>query len=223
MKSIGNRKYFDTLEEVANPAHTAVLVIDQQNDFCHEDGFYAQNLGLDVSMGRAINEPINRLTTAARQHRIPVIFTQFMIKKGFVSDSSLWLSIHANAGLKNLDQEKFYTVEGTWGVELYEAMERRPDDIVIPKFRSSAFLHTPLEAFLHAQGVTSLIITGQVTEGCVENTIRHARDLDFYTILAKDAIASTSMERHNRIMANWLARSYCPDASDLITLWDEKY
>lgn len=223
MKSIGNRSFFDSLEEVVDPAHTAVLVIDQQNDFCHEKGFYARKLGLDVSMTCAINDPINRLTRAARRRDIPVIFTQFIIKKGFVSDSSLWLSIHANAGLKDLDQETFYSIEGTWGAELYEAMEVQPGDIIIPKYRSSAFLNTPLEALMHAQGLQSLIITGQVTEGCVENTIRSARDRDIYTVLAKDAIASTSLERHDRIMANWLARSYCPDVSELIALWDEEH
>ena len=37
-----------TLEQKVNPEHAAVLVIDIQNDFCHEDG-YLRKLGLDIS------------------------------------------------------------------------------------------------------------------------------------------------------------------------------
>jgi nicotinamidase-related amidase len=219
MQTIGDREFYDSLEEVIAPSHTAVLVIDQQNDFCHERGYYAENMGLDVSMTRGINEQINQLTAAARSHGVMVIFTQFVIAKGFSSDSPMWLGIHVGAGLKSLDQEKFYTIEGTWGAELYEGMDVADDDQVIKKFRGSAFRSTSLDSLLQENAIESLIITGQVTEGCVESTIRAARDADYYTVLAKDAIGSVSRERHDRIMSGWLTRTYCPDTSDIIDLW----
>lgn len=219
MKTIGDRSFYDSLEELIKPSHTAVLVIDQQNDFCHEKGFYAEVLNLDVSMTRASNEPINQLTAAARAQGAMVIFTQFLIKEGFTSDSAPWLALHSGAGMKELDQERFYTIEGTWGAELYEEMDVKPDDHIIKKYRSSAFRKTSLESLLIEHGIKTLIITGQVTEGCVENTIRAARDNDFYSVLAKDAIGSTSMERHDRVMAGWLARTFCPDTADIIDIW----
>lgn len=45
---------------------TAKLMVEKQNDFYHERGYYAQNMGLDVTMTRALKEPINRLTAAVR-------------------------------------------------------------------------------------------------------------------------------------------------------------
>ena len=150
-----------------------------------------------------------------------MVFTQNVIKRGFVSDSPLWLGIHAAAGLKSLDQERFYVIEGTWGAELYEPVEVAKGDIIIPKLRSSAFHDTPLEALLKMHGIESCVIAGQVTEGCVDSTIRGARDRDFYTVLARDAIASTSRERHDRIMANWLPRSHCPTATEIAELWEK--
>lgn len=221
MKTIGNRKFYDSLEEVIEPSHTAVLVIDQQNDFCHERGHYASRMGLDVSMTRGMCEQINELTAAARSHGVMVIFTQFVIAKGFTSDSPMWLGIHVGAGLKSLDQEDFYTIEGTWGAELYEGITVGPDDHIVKKYRGSAFHNTTLDSLLKENGIESLIITGQVTEGCVENTIRAARDSDYYTVLAKDAIGSVSKERHDRTMSGWLARTYCPDTTDIIHVWDE--
>ena len=220
MRTIGDRTFYDCLEEVIGPSHTAVLVIDQQNDFCHERGYYAQEMGLDVSMTRGSNEQINQLTAAARTHGVMVIFTQFVIAEGFSSDSPMWLGIHVSAGLKSLNQDKFYTIEGTWGAELYDRMDVKDDDHVIKKLRGSAFYNTSLDSLLKEHGIESLIITGQVTEGCVESTIRAARDADYYTVLARDAIGSVSRERHDRVMSGWLARAYCPDTTEIIDIWD---
>jgi nicotinamidase-related amidase len=219
MKSIGHRSFYSTLEEIIDPSHTAVLVIDQQNDFCHPDGFYAADLKLDVSMLQKMTPAINLLTDAARTAGATVVFTQNVIKKGFVSDSPLWLGIHAAAGLKSLDQERFYVFEGTWGAEIYDEVVVKDTDFIVPKLRSNAFHDTPLDALLRNNGVESVIIAGQVTEGCVESTIRGARDRDFYTVLARDTIGSTSLERHDRIMANWLPRSHCPTAAEIAELW----
>ena len=221
MKKIGNRQYLTELNEIIDPAHTAVLVIDQQNDFCHPKGYYAEVLKLDVSMTRALTGPINQLTAAARAKGAMMIFSQFVIGKGFTTDSPMWLAMHANAGLKSLDQERFYTVDGTWGVELYEEMVVEPTDHIIRKYRASCFKDTILEFLLKQHGIKTLIIAGQVTEGCVESTIRAARDADYYTVLAKDAIGSTSKERHDRVMAGWLGRTPCPTSAEIIATWND--
>ncbi len=219
MQTIGDRDFYNELEEIIKPSHTAVLVIDQQNDFCHSHGYYAETMGLDVSMTQGINEQINQLTAAARSHGAMVIFSQFVIAKGFTSDSPMWLGIHVGAGLKSLDQARFYSIEGSWGAELYEQMNVEASDHIIKKLRGSAFRDTSLESLLRENSIETLVITGQVTEGCVESTIRAARDADFYTVLAKDAIGSVSKERHDRVMMGWLARTHCPTTQEIIDLW----
>jgi nicotinamidase-related amidase len=218
MKWIDDRSYYDSLEEMAEPGRVALLVIDQQNDFTHDDGYYAR-YGLDVSMVQAITDPINRLTAAARGAGVPVIFSQNVIKQGFVSDSPVWLAAHANMGLEKLDQDDFYTLEGTWGAEIYEDVVVADDDVILPKLRSTVFHNTPLEALLRAKGLETLVITGQVTEGCVDNTIRGARDRDFYTPLVPDAVASTSSERHDRVLGIWTGRIPTPSTDELVRLW----
>jgi nicotinamidase-related amidase len=170
-------------------------------------------------MTRALTAPINELTAAARAKGAMVIFTQFVIGRGFTTDSPMWLGMHANAGLKSLDQERFYTVEGSWGAQLCEDVIVAPTDHIIKKYRSSAFKDTALEFLLKQRGIKTLIIAGQVTEGCVENTIRASRDADYYTVLAKDAIGSTSKERHDRVMAGWLGRTPCPTTAEIVAVW----
>lgn len=218
MKWVDDRFYYDSVEEMTQPGRVALLVIDQQNDFTHNDGYYAR-FGLDLSMVQAITAPINRLTAAARGAGIPVIFSQNIIKRGFISDSPVWLAAHARMGLERLDQDDFYTLEGTWGAEMFDEVVVEPGDVILPKLRSTVFHNTPLEALLRAKGLETIVITGQVTEGCVDNTIRGARDRDFYTPLVPDAVGSTSLERHERVLGIWTGRIPTPSADDLVALW----
>ena len=218
MKWVDERSYYDTVEEMVEPGRTALLVIDQQNDFAHPDGYYA-TFGLDLSMVQDMTPAINRLTGAARDAGVPVIWSQNIIKQGFVSDSPVWLAAHARMGLEHLSQDEFYTLEGTWGAEIYEECDVAEPDVVLPKLRSTVFHNTPLEALLRARGLETLVIAGQVTEGCVDNTIRGARDRDFYTPLVTDAVGSTSRERHDRVMAIWTGRIPTPGSEELVAIW----
>jgi len=218
VKWVDDRSYFDSVEEMVQPGRVALLVIDQQNDFTHPEGYYAK-FGLDLSMVQDMTPRINGLTDAARSAGVPVIWSQNIIKQGFVSDSPVWLAAHARMGLEHLSQEEFYTLEGTWGAEIFEECTVEDADIVLPKLRSTVFHDTPLEALLRAHGLETLVICGQVTEGCVDNTIRGARDRDFYTPLVMDAVGSTSEERHDRVMAIWTGRIPTPTSEDLIGIW----
>jgi hypothetical protein len=55
---LGNREFYTTLEEMVQPSHTAVLVIDMQNDYYRDEGYYAAKLKIDLSMIRATVPPI---------------------------------------------------------------------------------------------------------------------------------------------------------------------
>ena len=57
------------------PKRTAVVVIDPQNDFLHQDGWYGQQ-GIDISHMRRTIEPTRQLLTDARAKGIPIIWTR---------------------------------------------------------------------------------------------------------------------------------------------------
>lgn len=221
MKWIGDRSYYDAWEEMCDPGRVGLLIIDQQNDFTHPDGYYARQ-GWDVSMLQDITPNLNRLARSARAAGVPVYWSQNHIKQGFVSDAPVWLATHARAGLASLDQTDFFTMEGTWGAEIYEECDVADSDTIIPKLRSTVFHDTPLEGLMRAVGLETVVIAGQVTEGCVDNTIRGARDRDFYTVLVPDAVASISAERHERALMTWTGRIPTPTAEDLAGFWESK-
>ena len=67
---------------ILDVGRTALVVIDMQNDFCSPEGWIA-SLGVDVTAARALVDPINRVTAAARSTGIPVIWVNW------ASDGSL--------------------------------------------------------------------------------------------------------------------------------------
>ena len=215
---LGNREFYTTLEEMVQPSHTALLVIDMQNDYYRDEGYYAAKLKIDLSMIRATVPPIQKLLAAARQAGVMVIYSRHLILPGFVSDSPLWLSIHYQGGLRDLHQD-FYTVAGTWGEEIIDELKPQASDIVLDKMRSNVFIGTQLDTLLKSNRIETLVITGQITNGCVENTARTARDMDYYTVLVSDGIASTSKVNHDATMTNLGKRLPSPMAEEIVKIW----
>jgi ureidoacrylate peracid hydrolase len=82
------------------------------------------------------------------------------------------------------------TIQGTWGGEVIDEIAPQPDDIVIRKFRWSAFHQTPLSLLLVRAGVDTLILSGGMTEVGVASTAYAARDRDFNLVVARDACRS---------------------------------
>ena len=70
------------------------------------------------------------------------------------------------------------------------------DELVFSKTSSSAFSTTDIERVLGNLGVRHLVMTGLVTDGCVELTARDAADRGFSVTLVEDACCSSTPEAH---------------------------
>jgi ureidoacrylate peracid hydrolase len=71
-------------------------------------------------------------------------------------------------------------------------------DIVVPKTACSVFNSTNLDYILRNLFVEQLIITGQLTEQCVESAVRDAADLGYLVTVVDDACATHTKERHEQ-------------------------
>ncbi len=91
-------------------------------------------------------------------------------------------------------------------------------DIVIPKFRSSAFLNTNLAAVLRNNGVQTVLVTGLVTNGCILSTWRDALLNDFYSVPVSDCVSSYSMELHEAGMTI-MSRGDVETSEQLAAIW----
>lgn len=88
------------------------------------------------------------------------------------------------------------------------------DEIVIPKTASGVFNATNIDYVLRNLGINTLVVTGVVTNECVETAVRDAADKSYNVILVEDCCAALSKESHENsiiAMGNTYARIMTTD------------
>ena len=93
-------------------------------------------------------------------------------------------------------------VKGTPGWELHPALHPLPADLMVEKLKGNAFLGTPLAQELRARGVTTVVVTGLVTCGCVKNTCLGAKECGFGVVLVEDGHSDNSRDAA-RLIDQW--------------------
>lgn len=179
--------------ERVDPATTRFLVVDVQNDFCAEGGWFDKH-GNDLTL---IHEAVDRLLgfiDVARSVGMPPIFIRAIYDEIYLSPPML--ERHARTGLGT-----DHCQSGTWGAEFFRVAPR-DDELVITKHRYSAFKDTELGALLRAQRVESLILAGITSNVCVESTARDAYMLDYHVVFLSDGSATYQAEAHEATLAN---------------------
>ena len=184
-----------TFEELVDPRHTAVLVVDMQNDFCSDNG----SLGKRGSSRSLVQEMAPRLCgflTEARKTPVSLFHTQSVQSEATISPV---LRRKLKDGLDNT------CIIGTWGADWFEEHEDftpRKGEYVIQKHRYSAFIGTDLEMILRGRGIKTLIMTGTGTNACVESTSRDGFMLDFHIVILSDCTAASLKEAHEATLNN---------------------
>jgi len=191
------------LETKIDPKKTAVLIIDMQNDLLkgQSEPF---NILAKMAQAKGIIKNTAKVITKARQVGIPAIFIRNVHKPGNTdvvpSVTDLMLS-----GLMGPPAELM--IEGTPGADIVDELKPDPGDHVINKRRSSAFRATDLELILRSWGIDTLVMTGVVTDGCVANTARGARERDFHVIVLSDCCATMTPEDDDYFMKKVFPKS----------------
>src|SRR5205809_1759798 len=176
-----------------NPARTAVIVVDMENDFVAKGGMF-DRAGADISGAQKAIPPTAKVLAAARQSGLKVIY----LKMGYrpdLSDLGSADSVNRTRHLKFGVGQKIQAPDGresrilirdTWNTDIVPELKPQADDLVVYKHRFSGFYQTDLDAILKQLGVKYLIITGCTTSICVESTIRDAFFRDYSCVLLAD-------------------------------------
>jgi nicotinamidase-related amidase len=198
MLEIAGKQVFTTLEELVDPAHAALLVVDMQRDFCTPGGAF-DKLGVDISMYPAMVPRLARLIDGARAAGVPVFYIQMTVLPGRISDSpaQIRFNLRLHLGSDGVVEPLDYTPDGSEGQQIIPELAPRDGDVVIKKYRSSAFWGTNLDLLLRANGIKTCIVSGCTTEGCVESTARDAMFGDYYVVVPEDCVASDDRAQHD--------------------------
>lgn len=169
-----------SLEELLTPERTALLVIDVQNDYAKENGklLYPKTI-------RNLKSVIDK----ARKVGVLIIYVQDTLIPGRVSDSAAWVRHYMIGRGKDADEIGTYAVEGSFGHEVIDEIRPLPHEIMVKKFRSSAFVGTGLDLLLRSNNIRNVVVSGLVTEGCVESTCRDASN-EYFVLVIRDCVDS---------------------------------
>ena len=168
MRSVEVPEYEIHDEVGVDPARTALIVVDMQNDFVKEGG------SLVVPDAEATIPKIKSLLDLARESGMKVSFTQDTHNDGD-PEWEIWPE---------------HVREGSWGWEIVDELKPLEDELVIRKVRYDAFYGTHLEHFLRLWRTDTLIICGTVANICVHYTAASAALRWYDVVIPRDATSA---------------------------------
>ncbi|GEL77997.1 cysteine hydrolase family protein [Tenuibacillus multivorans] len=169
-------------------SQTALVLIDLQKE---------SNFGLN-NMNSVIQNS-KQLIETCKASNIPVIYTRQINRA-----DGIGLSI--GEPLNNDGTPYFYNTN-TDQVEIFNDIKPDSSDIIIDKYRWSAFHETSLDLILRNLGVTDLMIGGVVTDGCLMTSVFDAYFRDYNIHLIHDICDASNEGAHMSAMvnmANWV-------------------
>lgn len=189
-----------------DPAASALLFIDVQNFCARRDGGEFKHLSpeeIEARYGdffdrleKSTLPNMQKLQAGFRRVGIELLYTTIELLTFDGRDRSLDYKITG-----------FNVPKGSWDGQVLDAIAPDEDEIVLPKSSSSVFVSTHIDYILRNLGVRQLVISGLITDQCVELAVRDACDLGYLVTLVTDACATYSEERHARSLET--IRGYC--------------
>ncbi|MBY8975970.1 isochorismatase family protein [Rhodobacteraceae bacterium NNCM2] len=175
------------VSQALEPARTALILQDLQNDVMIDGGAFASTGSPDHARQQNVVANARRLAEACRRAGVTVIHVWMVCEPGHPN-----LAQHAPLfqGLKGENA----LVRGTWGVQPAAGLEPQPGDLVVEKMSMSAWETSRLESYLHHGGIDTLINCGAWTNMSVEHTARTAADKGFRIIVPQDACSTMNAE-----------------------------
>jgi ureidoacrylate peracid hydrolase len=177
-----------------DPATTAVVLIEYQNDFTSDGGvLHGAVEGVMAKTDMLANT--EKVVEAARAAGATIMHAPIMFAKGYSEISS-----HPYGILKGVVDGNAF-VKGTWGAAITEELDPQEGDIVIEGKRGlDTFASTNLDFILRSKGISTIVLGGFLTNCCVESTMRSGYENGYEVITLTDCVAATSEEEHENAL-----------------------
>ena len=212
----------ETFERVLapEPGRTALVVVDMQR------GFLDPGEAMEVPPAREIVPVIQRLLAVFRARRLPVVFTEFVYSP---SAPVLIGALHPEhrpappGAARGFGRPSSSCLEGTASAETVPDLAPRPGELVVRKRGYDAFQGTLLDGALRARNVTSLVVTGTMTDICVLATVTAALHREYRVTVVEDGVA-TLWPEIQRATLDIIGRAYArvvtsKEVADQISRW----
>lgn len=188
------------------PETAALLFVDVQNFAAHRDGGEFKDMPKDQftakygwffeELDARVIGNMQAIQSACRKAHIEVMYTTIESLTLDGRDRSLDYKITG-----------FNVPKGSWDGKVIDQIAPDGDEIVLPKSSSSVFISTHIDYVLRNLGVKQLVISGLITDQCVESAIRDACDLGYLVTQVTDACLTYTPERQENSIQT--IKGYC--------------
>jgi len=210
MKRAYRKRIPTSPSELVDPKKSALLIIDLQNDYAKRD---------DQLLFPRLVRRVTRILEAARRSNVLIIFIQDTLLRNRLSDSPAWIR---HTMLRQSKRDPAFiahnALDGTYGQRVIDEIRPERYELIIKKFRSSAFVGTGLDLVLRSNNIQNVIVTGISTEACVESTCRDASN-EYCVVVAEDCVDSDRKELHKACMKIMKRRYDVIKSEQIIAEW----
>ena len=182
-------------DRAVSPQRTALLVVDVQN-FTFNDAQEAIRPQFFAAARDTVIPNLQRLVAASRASGVEVIYTVMENATRDGRDRSLDYKL-----------SDFFIARGSWDAKVIDALAPGDDELILPKTSSSLFNSTNLDYLLRNIGIEDLVVTGFLTDQCIDHTVKDGADRGYYVTCLTDCCMANTWERHEAALACF--RGYC--------------
>ena len=182
------------LATLVDPAHTAIVIIDMQNDFCAPGGWTDRIVKRDIGRLGPVARPIQILIDGARAAQVPVVWVRADYSADRVPNAM-------RARIARMGLMEDCCVPGSWGADWFEVtpLDGEP---VFTKHCYSGFSNPGLNDALSVRNVRTLVFAGVQSHVCVETTLRDGHSHGYYCVVPEECVASPNVAAHDVMLSN---------------------
>lgn len=185
----------DLLSEVlARPVRAAVVVVDMQRDFCSPAGAFAR-AGVDIAANARIVPAMADFVDRMRSAGSLVVWVEQLWAAPYVSPA-------IRRRLRRAPERTSLCEEGSAGAELVDGLRVDPSDVIVRKYRYSAFVGSGLDQVLRSAGIQTVVLVGTAANACVDTTARDAAQRDFDVVIGADLVGYTDARLASAALEN---------------------
>ncbi len=180
------------LADQITPRDTALVMVDMQNDFVHDDGIFVKQWEKTNRWIKPIIPHCNRLLAAARRANVTVVHLRII--NDLARNPTSW---------HNFWGPPSCVIEGTWGVDFIEELKPTDNEFIVTKYTYDGFVGTQLDSVLKKLGVKTLVLAGIDSDVCVHDTAAHGFALGYTPVFVRDAMAADNEVAHAGVLQSF--------------------
>ncbi len=182
------------MSERLEPARTALVLFDLLKGHVNRDEHSRRRFAPVVENAAA-------LLAAARAAGVVVVYANADHRADRATSArTLRDTDNRLRPLRPADPDGPLITGGTEEARVVEELAPRPEDVVVPKHRWSAFHGTYLDVALRTKRIDTIVLAGGSTDVGIASTAFAARDLDYNLVIAADACTSPEQDNHEQLM-----------------------